>query len=215
MHSSSSRGGNVPAKWGSGGAQRAGRRRGTALAGRAFVLGRDGNSAALAALCARNKEQEPSGFLCCPEPGPGKPPGMEMPLGGAARRGRDGQRVTPPGCLLMPGPLPPDQKRAAPANGTSPAHPASCKHGDGGHPALPPLQEDSRSCRHHRCCSVSQRAGWDAWLQNLRHQERRNHGCTRTQRGLRADSPPPTDGFSPCNLASLFIFPQTGRLKPR
>lgn len=35
----------------------------------------------------------------------------------------------------MPGPQPQDQKWAAPANGTSLAHPASYKHGDGGDPA--------------------------------------------------------------------------------
>lgn len=35
----------------------------------------------------------------------------------------------------MPSPLPPDQIRVAPANGTSLAHPTSCMHGDDGNPA--------------------------------------------------------------------------------
>lgn len=62
MHSSSPR--SMTVSRGHPGARQAGRRGGTQpWQGRAFVLAtsrRDGSAAALAALCARNKEQEPA-----------------------------------------------------------------------------------------------------------------------------------------------------------
>lgn len=88
MHSSSPRGGSVPASRGHRSARQAGRQDARLRRGWAFVLaasGSNGNSA----LCMEQRTRA-SGFLRCLEPGPGKQPNRETPLGRVAQEGRDG-----------------------------------------------------------------------------------------------------------------------------
>ena len=98
---------------------------GTAPAQPAFLLGRDGNSAALAALCERNKEQEPVARFAVQK----RALGSSQP--GKCRSAEWHGKAEPDGA--SPGMLPvpcPGRQRAAPA------HTASCEHRDGGDPAV-------------------------------------------------------------------------------
>lgn len=118
--------------------------------------GTDGNAAALTALCARNKEQQPEAAFA-------------VQKGEGARKGN----VT-------------RQRWAACPVGLCPCHRARNGHSSSWLLPGSPCRDKRGGCGDPdvatggfavlRCWSAFQQAEWDVQLQNLRHQERKNPG---------------------------------------
>ena len=90
----------------------------------------------------------------------------------------------------MPGPLPPDQKRAAPTNGTSLVHPASYKHGDSRDPAV--TTGGFAAMPASPCCDAALHPGRQSGMPSSEisgTQERQTHGCSSRLSPVYGDAP--------------------------